>query len=389
MSEDRRLREAFSDYSGRILSVGERIGDAEELDPRLLAEGYRYVGRLANLAHLMFVEFGDPLRPALFRFGDDTTPYGATNTDNNYYRAMVDPSATYRITARLAGVRELLVSVHEGEMALGRPEVLAEASLSELELDADGALELRLGGPERDRNWLPLPEGSVHVTIREFVADWEHDPLAVMHIERTDDTRTGSDIEPAAMARNLDLAATYVERSVAFWKEYSDGLRTFVPRNALTPPRRPEGAAVNMLHGGGIWELADDEALVVELEEPTASYWSIQAYMLEWMQPLDFANRVTSLNGTQVHVDADGRVRIVVSGRDPGVQNWIDTTGLADGLLSYRYVRPDSVPTPVAEVVPTAKLRTVLPPTTPQWSREDRISQVAARRRGIERRFRR
>lgn len=98
------LDDAWLSFSERIKAVGESItGDGFPEDPRLRAEGYRYVSRLTNLAFQIYVEFGDPAWPSLFRVGDDTTPFGATNTDNNYYRSMVDPAGEYRVSGDVEG----------------------------------------------------------------------------------------------------------------------------------------------------------------------------------------------------------------------------------------------------------------------------------------------
>jgi hypothetical protein len=386
----RSVDDAWKNYSSRLQEAGASLTDAKyPQDARLRAEGYRYLNRLAHLAHLVYVEFGDATRPSLFRFGDDVTPYGATNTDNNYYRAAVDPAGTYRIAGDVSGVKELLVSVHEGEMALGHPAVLAEASLGDLNVGSDGLLEVFIGGPKRDHNWLPLDDRAVHITVREFVADWETDALAVLYIDRIDEVEHSPGLSSASLVGALDKAATYVEANLRFWNEYSESLRRIMTPNTVSAPRRPEGGAENMLHGGAIWELAPDEALLIELDKPDSTYWSIQTYMLGWMQPLDFTNHVTSLNDAQIRVDDDRKVRVVLAEVDPGIQNWLDTTGLFQGLVTYRYVRPISSPTPTSTVVRHVELREHLPSSTPTWTDDERRGQVAARRRGVARRFRR
>jgi len=144
-----------------------------------------------------------------------------------------------------------------------------------------------------------------------------------------------------------------------------------------------------MVHGACRWQLEPNQALVVEFDEPAATYWSIQTYMLHWLQPLDFANRVTSLNDGQVRVDDDGKVRVVISATDPGVHNWLDTSGLRKGLCSYRWVRANTEPTPTSELVDVADLRTHLPESTPVFGIRDRHAQIKSRRRGVARRFRR
>ena len=384
------LDEAWRSYADRIKAVGERItGEGYPSDPRLRAEGYRYVSRLTNLAFQIYVEFGDAERPSLFRVGDDTTPFGATNTDNNYYRAMLDPAGTYRVSGDVTGVKELLFSVQDGEFVFGKTEVLAELSLEELVIDGDGFLELFLGGPERSTNWLPLAPEAVYLNVREFVGDWENDALASLYIERIDDIGPIGNLTPAAHAAALDRVATWVEASVDVWKTYVAGLRSFLPVNELQAPHKPVGGAENMLHGAGQWELEADAALVVEFDQPEVTYWSIQTYVLDWMVPLDFANRVTSLNDRQLHVDDDGLVRVVLSHTDPGLQNWLDTSELRQGLLTYRYVRPTTAPAPRTTLVEAAALRDLLTQSTPAFSEAMRRDQITARRRGVARRFRR
>jgi hypothetical protein len=90
-----------------------------------------------------------------------------------------------------------------------------------------------------------------------------------------------------------------------------------------------------------------------------------------------------------VQFDDDGRFRIVMSHADPGVQNWIDACGYADGLVTYRWVRPTTAPTPTSTVVKVADVFAVLFDSTLRFSPADRNAQIAARQRGNARRFRR
>ena len=141
---------AWQKFAERIRAAGELItGPDFPGDPRLRAEGYRYVMRLAAQAHYLFVEFGDTVRPTLFPRGGDVFAYGATNVDNNNSRCMVDPGGVYRVTGDVGGVSDLIASVYEGEFVFGKPGVLAEVKLDELHVGDDGVLELFLGGPER------------------------------------------------------------------------------------------------------------------------------------------------------------------------------------------------------------------------------------------------
>jgi hypothetical protein len=45
------------------------------------------------------------------------------------------------------------------------------------------------------------------------------------------------------------------------------------------------------------------------------------------------------LNGTQAQADPDGKIRIVVADRNPGVTNWVETLGHRKGFLQFRWQR--------------------------------------------------
>jgi hypothetical protein len=382
--------EAWTDFADRIKAAGELItGEDFPQDPRLRAEGYRYVARLWTMASQLYLEFSSADHPTFFRYGDDVTTFGATNVDNQYLRTFVDPAGSYRISGDVAGSKEILFSVQDGEFLYGKTAVLAECSVHDLDLGDDGRMELFLGGPERDRNWLPLGDDATYINIRQFIADWEHDTIAELFIERLDDVGPNPTVTPDSIAAGLDAVARWVEVSVPLWNSFAKMVAESTPRNDLSPPNKPTGGADNMLHGATQWHLEPGEALLIELEQPETTYWSFQTYMPGWMQPLDFPNRVTSLNDAQVHVDDDGRIRIVLAHEDPGVQNWLDTTGLPEGLVTYRYVRPTKAPAPVATLVALADLRTHLPESTPVFTEADRRQQLVSRKHGVARRFHR
>ena len=345
------------------------------------AEGYRYVSRLTNLAFQIYVEFGDPARPSLFRVGDDTTPFGATNTDN--------PAGTYRVSGDVSGVKELLFSVQDGEFVFGKTEVLAELSLEELVIETDGFLDLFLGGPERSTNWLPLAPEAVYLNVREFVGDWENDALASLYIERIDDIGPIGNLTPAAHAAALGRVATWVEASVDVWKTYVAGLRSFLPVNelqALTSRWAAPTTCSTAPGSGNSSPTPPSSWSSISPRSPTGR--SRPTCSTGWCW-LDFANRVTSLNDRQLHEDDDGLVRVLLSHTDPGVQNWLDTSELREGLFTYRYVRPTTAPAPRATLVKAAALWDLLPQSTPAFSESMRHDQVTTRRRGVARRFRR
>lgn len=386
MAED-----AYAEFHQRMQAVGQRIAESDfPDDPRMRAEGYRYLTRLQGFAVQWYLEFYDPVHPAFFRFGDEIYKWGALNADNQYMRAKVEASGRYRIYGTAGDAAELFISIHNGEMVFGETEVLAERCLGDLNIGADGSIEIFLGGGEQP-NWMPLGDSAELVLIRQYIADWENDELPDLRIERIDDAATAipEGLTPEAVAIAMGRAATWVERSTTFWNEYTTGMIGALGTNVMTPPQRFEGGAVNMAAGVCWWDLAPDEALIVETDVPDAPYWSIQLTGPTWFEGPDFANRVTSLNNTQTHIDGDGRMRMVLSHADPGIQNWLDTTGYPIGMIGYRWVRPTTTPTPTAIVVKCDQIAAHLPDGTPTFGPADRAEQIRRRRAGIARRFRR
>ena len=142
-----------------------------------------------------------------------------------------------------------------------------------------------------------------------------------------------------------------------------DGKR-FMPRNDFNAPNAATlatgGGQSTNVYAGGVYELGPDEALVVEAHVPIAPLY--QGFHLAnlWGESLDYANHQSSLNAFQSERDADGAFRYVVAHRDPGVANWLDTTGVPVGFMTFRWTyaeAPDDVPTVVVVKTDVADVR--------------------------------
>jgi hypothetical protein len=96
--------------------------------------------------------------------------------------------------------------------------------------------------------------------------------------------------------------------------------------------------------------LADDEALVVECMPPACDYWMIALHN-HWMETLDYVRHQATLNCHSARVEPDGSVRFVISARDPGVPNWLDTAGHLRGTVGVRWVGAD-----VVDVLPETRV---------------------------------
>ncbi len=377
--------EAWRQWCDRLRAAGERILDSDAGDDdRTRTEGYRKLTRLLRYATELEVEAADPAFPDFVQGGDPHSQWGGPNPDIVCLRAVVDPRQTYKIWADVDGLFQAIFSQHEGDLQLEQHGVYHERHLDSFELDEDGFLEMILSPDEHEMNWMPAHPRTRFFAIRMFASDWENHTVPTFHIERVG----AEGLAPPALsagdlARGLDRAMEWVEKSMAYWSRYSREAFEQAAPNVAEPAENLPGGADDIAMGRCFWDLADDEALLLTCEAPLASYWGFNVQTMTWLEGSDPARRQTSLSGDQIHLDEDGLARIVVSARDPGVPNWIDTHGRRRGLLVYHWVWTETLPMPSAEVIPVERLLDRLPENHPVLSENERREQLSLRREAL------
>ncbi len=381
--------EAWARWTTALAARSEQlIGEGWPTDDRGRAEGIRHLARQASLALTGELEHCDPRHPRLHRYELPWSQWGAPNPDNVYERCAIDPSAAYVLRGHGAGMHEALFSLVEGDMHLGENDVFAEVALTDLTLDGDGGFELRIGPDASGPNALPTEPGVRLLLIRQYLYDWATEPIGGFSIERTDTAGTlPPPLAPVSVAAAIDRATRWVEQSIDYWAAYVGASRDLLDHNTITPPNTPPGGAPSIAYGGGCFELGADEALVIEHDEPDARYWNWSIHHLHWFDSGAWDQRLTSCNGRQAHVGADGKVRLVVARGDPGVANWLDPEDQPVGMVVYRYVGARTKPLPSATVVPLRELRGALPEAHPTIDAPARRHQLAARALAAQRRW--
>jgi hypothetical protein len=380
---------AWSRWTESLATLSARLTTGDfPTDDHGRAEGIRHLARQSQLALQGELEHSDPRHPRLHRYELPWSQWGAPNPDNVYLRCVIDPAATYVLRGDVRGVREALFSLVEGDMHLDEHGVFAEVALTDLAPDADGRLELVIGPGGDGPNRLVSSPAARILLIRQYLWDWATDPVAPFTIERVDTAGTPAPLPSSAdVATAIERATRWVERSIDYWAAYVAASRDLLEHNTFTPPNTPSGGAPSIAYGGGCFDLAPDEALLIEHDAPDAHYWNWSVHQLHWFDSGAWDERLMSCNGHQAHVDADGRVRVVVAHRDPGAPNWLDTEGKPIGMCVYRYVGARTKPVPTALVVPLDALRGALPADHPVVAADERRAQLAARSRAAQRRW--
>lgn len=339
------------------------------------AESFRYLLTMAAYAVDAGLLNTDPLEPMFSQpYRLHLLDWGAASPDGVYRRAMVRDDRSYRVHGRLGNASYFSLDVRQSSPACT---ILRD----DLDVDSGGNFEVFLGGPAREERWWPLHPGASGVVTREFFDDWLGARRSHLRIECLDgETAPRPEHRASRVAAEFDLVGDWIlEGAVRFWIDRSLQLEQrstnrFDPELARTDTKLPVTTT-------GLWCLAPDEALIVELTDPDAAFWGLQLATSLW-HTLDYANRLTTINSAQAHRDPDGVYRIVVAGSDPGIHNWLDTTGLERGVLILRFCGANRPSPPLTRVVEISRVTDELPGAL-RCTAHERRTQVAARREGV------
>ena len=217
--------------------------------------------------------------------------------------------------------------------------------------------------------------------IRDVMLDWERDRANEIEIVRLG----------APPPRPPFTEEQQLERAVAYMWKWVKSSERWNAQSADKPvnklefviDRQTDGALRNQVYILGRFQLADDEALIVNVALGGAEYFVCPVTNL-WGTTNDVVGRTGSLNKAQSLPNRDGTYTYVVSAVDPGVHNWIDTSGTHEGILTLRWAEfPGGRPGPDlradSRLVRRGQLRAQLPPETRFVTRDERTRQLARR----------
>jgi hypothetical protein len=421
---------------------------------RNLAEGYRYLmGFVHSAVERAFHE--DPVRPHFRNALSIINRATIDNADAIYFYAPIDGREQTLIRGEAMDSREWrgqdppatgrkaphyvifeashgVLAGDSGDLRELQPGVKTQTGRldsSSIQVEADGSFEILLApeqppghtgnyistlkiverphpiepdmGPERHANY---------ISGRQLFNDWEREDAIHLEIHQLGaEGRAGEPYGPEQAAAELRRCGALVRGQMHFWNAFWTILMgTYGPREGTMPgigfPRNgfntinaasgaTGGGMSTNLYAGGVFELEEDEALVVENRIPRKpQYIGFQIGNL-WAESIEYADSIGSLNGTQSEVDPDGVIRLVIAHRDPGVPNWLDTTGQREGFLTPRWAYsetppPDEWPTITAKKVRFDEIREHLHETTRSVSPKERREQIRIRQRHVQKRYR-
>ena len=395
--EQEAMNAAWSRFADDVAALGEAVEGAPfNRDERTAAAGYRHVARLLATFLADFTDYRDADYPRFSRFPNNVARIGWDNPDNPYLAFAVRGDHVYRLRGNVAAFDLVTINVYSG--MLGHTPItdirtISSVASDDLDIDEHGDFVLTLSAEPVEGDWLKLAPDAYIVVVRRLVSDWERTDEGLWEVLNLTTLGRGSPRPtPASVARALDDAVTQTRalremltlvHRVTFQLAQSPNE---VSEPAVADPNLPMADAFQAA-SRGYFQLEEDEALLVEAPVADCRYANIQLAN-PWMESLDYASHQASLNHRTAHVDADGRVRYVVSSRDPGVQNWLDTAGWLEGSLCARWTYCTEYPSGVAaRLVKLDELDRHLPAETPRVGPAERAQVIAARQAAISRRY--
>ncbi|MBL7493565.1 hypothetical protein I6A60_18360 [Frankia sp. AgB1.9] len=375
-------------FGETIARVGDELNRADVPQaPVDKAAGYRHLLAMVGYGINQALTPSDPIAPTLGAYArTDIYKWGLDCPDCAYLNATIRGDLDYRVWGNVGTVGYL------GFQVMGGLATYGNIRNDELETDAEGNFELWVGPTKREGNYLASTPETNTLVVRQFFGDWDNEQRARLNIELVSPVPADASADrlvatPARVAAQIERIGGWLEANIKFWHDI-EAMGQANRRNAFDPAtvKSDMGGAEENINGWGHFDLAPDEALIIEATPAQARYWSLHIGNF-WWESLDYATRHTSLNFRQAVLDDDGVFRAVVAHRDPGVPNWLDTMGHTKGPLLFRWVVADHGPDAVTKVVPFDSIRDHLPETTGVVTPEERAATVERRRRGAQRRF--
>ena len=313
------------------------------------------------------------------------------NSDFLYSHAFLDGRRNYRISGKLGTARVFNSITYHSSFWGDQEKTAFSQDYAAFDFaDAEGRIEILLGPEVSGPNTIRLDPDHHNLVLyfREAMADWANETPMQVAIEALDaPDRFSMVADEAEMANRILRCARFIDYNRTFMTNhwgiaFRDDERNVFHSWGYSPQKSRElhGNPSAQYHYIG-YECGEDEALVIDMEDPRCPYWGMQMGDL-WFQASEYSFHQASLNGSQAIQAPDGHVRMVIAHRDPGVPNWLDTVAPVPGIgLLRTYGADHEVLGPKVTRTSLARLREHLAPGTPEVTPAQRRAALKERAR--------
>ena len=362
-----------------------RVPERLRSDPQTMAESMRLL--LAGLARASSDALvGDRRHPIFVPELNIAQNIFQPNADTIYKSAIIEKGGSYLLRGDRGTVRMIILAqMGPDTLRTGQHSpLLGQTDFDDLTVGEDGSFELVIS-PERPAgytgNWAALDPQCEKIMVRIVSCDWGAEREPRFGIARLD----VDDAKGRPSADDLHAAfdeMPFITRVCALaFPIHVEELRDegYLNKLKIFDVSQMSGLKGQFYYEGA-YELADDEALISEVRVPQSyRYWSI-ILTNELYETTDWYNNQASLNDVQGVVDPDGVFRTVISSRDPGVHNWLDTSGCPAGAIQGRWFEASEKPMPTIRKVKIDDVLSHLPEATRRVSPQERSEALRDRR---------
>ncbi len=313
----------------------------EVLDAVERADGDSYFSQMFQMA-LLFVDL-DPAETALILpFQTATRRQMDNGADSVYGMAFVDEEHRYLVHGRRRDECFMAVTLYA-----------ADSGQADRDVWAVNHVDLGVAPGESFAVEVTPTDGAVWVCTRQYFHHPREDAAGSFDIEVIDGPLSRR-ATSASRAEGWQRATRFLESMTKpeATRDASPPWVSVVPNTMGDPTgwasdgRRPK----DQLHASGSFDLGDDEMLVMETRWPDCAYASATVWN-RFSQSVDPRRHRSTINDRSSVVGDDGRVRLVVAPRDPGLPNWLDTGGRRRGSVFWRFLLPEGAMEPITSRV--------------------------------------
>ena len=353
--------QTWNDFCDALKDVGQLVNaDKAPDDAFNRAEGYRYLARMLRAGLESFLESGDSAFPELRCPVHETIKMGADNPDNYYQSAPINPQYDYRISGTRGTVDYLgFGTVINRYSSGGGMKTDGFLDSRDMDIEEDGSLEIIVSQREQPGNWLPMGPETNAINVRQTFQDRRNEIRAEISIERIGaELERPEPLSPERLDKALLGAVQFVKNTTGLFEGWAEGFLPTTNQVAAADQGfcQAIGGDPNIYYFHSAWELADDEALVIDAPTiPDCQTWN---FVLQnwWMESLDYRYHNIHFNKHTATYEPDGSVRIIVAHQKPAHANWVETAGHRMGTLCWRWIGASEHPPVSARVVKFAEL---------------------------------
>lgn len=314
---------------------------------------------------------------------------GQPNADTLYRSARIVPGASYRLRGKRGSLNQCKIGQvvpRNAETGSGR----AYLDVNALEVDENGCFDV-IVSPQRPEgyngDWWELGPNANGLMLRMVSYDWANEESPTFSIERVDKPMGRGRTSAAELEQRLRTLAPTLNFMGLMLIDHVDQLRQQGYVNRFKEFDVSQiGGLTGQFYYESVYELGDDDALIIESPIPEICPYRSIILTNEIYETTNWYDNHSCLNGAQSDPDSDGILRFVVSPKDPGVKNWLDTAGYPTGIIQGRWTDCDSQPIPTVKQVKLAEVMQHLPADTATVTPEERDRIIRERRAAMQQR---